>query len=232
VINRITSISVIGIAVITAALVILLSAFNGIEKMIEQLYSDFDTDITILPAEGKTFDHTAIDTVAIKKVAGVKRVSHAIDEIVVLKHEQKWVNARMIGVQASFLQMSNMDEHMVDGEGFLEKGDAQFGIIGATLLDKLGGFIPERVGYETIQIYAPKRDAKMRLGSNPFTIRLVNVSGRMNFNREVNAEKILVPVSLAAELLNYGNDISSVFVEIEQGTQSQRCSAQVAAGSR
>jgi lipoprotein-releasing system permease protein len=123
VINRITSISVIGIAVITAALVILLSAFNGIEKMIEQLYSDFDTDITILPAEGKTFDLTAIDTVAIKKVAGVKRVSHAIDEIVVLKHEQKWVNARMIGVQASFLQMSNMDEHMVDGEGFLEKGE-------------------------------------------------------------------------------------------------------------
>lgn len=218
-INRITSISVIGIAVITAALVILLSAFNGIEKMIEQLYSDFDTDITILPTEGKTFDHTAVDTVAIKKVAGVKRVSHAIDEIVVLKHEQKWVNARMIGVQASFLQMSNMDEHMVDGEGFLEKGDAQFGIIGATLLDKLGGFIPERVGYETIQIYAPKRDAKMRLGSNPFTIRLVNVSGRMNFNREVNAEKFLVPVSLAAELLNYGNDISSVFVEIEQGSK-------------
>ena len=214
-INRITSISVIGIAVITASLVILLSAFNGIEKMIEQLYSDFDTDITVLPAEGKTFHATAIDTISIKQIAGVNRISQAIDEIVVLKHEQKWVNARMIGVQASFLEMSNMKDHMVDGEGFLEKGNTQFGVIGATLLDKLGGFIPEKVGYETIQIYAPKRDAKMRLGSNPFTIRLLNVAGRMNYNREVNAEKIVVPVELAAELLNYGEDVSAVYIDVE-----------------
>lgn len=46
-INLITRISVIGIAVITASLIILLSAFNGIESMIEKLYSDFDTDITV-----------------------------------------------------------------------------------------------------------------------------------------------------------------------------------------
>jgi lipoprotein-releasing system permease protein len=216
VINKITSISVIGIAVITAALIILLSAFNGIEKMIEQLYSDFDTDITIVPAEGKTFQAAAIDTVLIQQVKGVKRISQAIDEIVVLKHEQKWVNARMIGVQSSFLEMAHMNEHIVDGEGFLKKGDADFALIGATLLDKLGGFIPEKVGYETIQIYAPKRDAKMRLGSNPFTIRLVNVSGRMNYNREVNAEKILVPIELASEALNYGDDISALFVETEK----------------
>ncbi len=214
-INRITSISVIGIAVITAALIILLSAFNGIEKMIEQLYSDFDSDITVLPSKGKTFHASALDTVSIRRIAGVKDISRAIDEIVVLKHEQKWVNARMIGVQKSFLQMSNMSGHMVDGESFIEKGDTQFGIIGATLLDKLGGFIPEKVGFETIQIYAPKRDAKMRLGSNPFTIRLINVSGRMNFNREVNAEKIVVPVELAAELLNYGDDISALYIDVD-----------------
>lgn len=214
-------ISVIGISVITAALIILLSAFNGIEKMIEQLYSDFDADITILASEGKTFDASSLDTLSILKVRGVERLSQAIDEIVVIKHEQKWVNARMIGVQTSFLEMSAMKDHMVDGEPFIQKGEGQFGIIGATLLDKLGGFIPERVGYEVVQIYGPKRDAKMRLGNNPFTIRMVNLSGRMNFNREVNAEKIVVPIDLAAEILNYGSDISAVYVQVQEGMKTQ-----------
>ena len=55
-INWITRISVVGIAAITAALIILLSAFNGIEKMIEELYSEYDSDITIRAAETKTFN--------------------------------------------------------------------------------------------------------------------------------------------------------------------------------
>jgi lipoprotein-releasing system permease protein len=215
VINRITSISVVGIALITAALVILISAFNGIEKMIEQLYSDFDPDIQITANEGKTFDQSTLDFNEISSVEGVGSLSRVIDEIVVVKHEKKWVNARMVGVDSVFLKMSSMPDHMVDGEPVLNSKNGDFAIVGATLLDKLGGFIPERIGYETVQIYAPKRDAKMRLGSNPFKVRLVNVSGRMNFNREVNAERILVPLSLASDLLNFGEDLTAVYVEVD-----------------
>lgn len=220
-INRITSISVVGIALITAALVILISAFNGIEKMIEQLYSDFDPDIQITAKEGKTFDQSTLDLQRIVKFEGVSNVSRVIDEIVVVKHEKKWVNARMVGVDSIFLKMSAMKDHMVDGDPLLKNKNGDFAIIGATLLDKLGGFIPERVGYETVQVYAPKRDAKMRLGSNPFKVRMVNVSGRMNFNREVNAERILVPLTLASELLNFENDLTAVYVEVNGNRSSE-----------
>jgi lipoprotein-releasing system permease protein len=202
-------------------LVILLSAFNGIEQMIEKLYSEYDTDITIVSNQGKTFDEDEIDLKKISSVEGVVNCSKAIDEIVVLKHEKKWVNAQMTGIDSSFLDMTNMSKHMVDGETFIKKNGDDFGIIGASLLDKLGGFIPDRVGYESIQIFAPKRDAKVRLGSNPFKSQFIQVAGRMNFNREVNAERIVVSIDLAQDLLNYGKDISAVYVDVTSDYQNE-----------
>lgn len=226
-INSITLISVIGITLITAALVILLSAFNGIERMIEQLYSDFDPDISITSSKGKTFEESAINLNDLTKVDGIVEVSRAVDEIVVIKHEQKWVNARMVGIDSTFLSISKMKSHIVDGEPIIKNSTGEFGIIGATLLDKLGGFIPEQIGYETVQIYAPKRDAKVRLGSNPFKMQLLNVSSRMNFNREVNAEKIVVPLELARDLLNYKTDLNAIYVDVDQGKDLESVKAEI-----
>ncbi len=220
-INAITMISVVGIAIITAALVILLSAFNGIEKMIENLYSDFDAELMILPVNGKTFHEDAIDLGKINAIHGVETVSRQIEEIVVLKHEKKWVNAKMFGVDSSFLEISNTQKHLVDGIPVLKMDGRDFGIVGATLLDKLGGYIPEKVGYELVQIYAPKRDAKMRLGSNPFRSRTLNISSRVNYNREVNAGSILVPIDFAKEILNYGEDISAICLSIDDNADQE-----------
>ena len=214
-INLITRISVIGISVITAALVILLSAFNGIESMIERLYSDFDADITIRSTGGKTFPEQTLDLKKLSSVPGVKSFSRAVEEVVVLKHEKKRVNAKMIGVDDVFLTSSRMSAHMVDGKAKIGSSDQPFMIIGASLLDKLAGFIPERSGFEQLIVYAPKRDARVRLGSNPFSTRLMNVSGRMNFNREVNAENIVVPLATAQDLLDYEKDLSAIYVELD-----------------
>ena len=90
----ITRVSVVGIATITAALVILLSAFNGIESLIEKLYSDFDPAISIRSNAGKTFSSDQLPLTRLKKIEGVEHLTYYIEEIVVLKHEKKWVNAR------------------------------------------------------------------------------------------------------------------------------------------
>lgn len=215
-INLITGISVIGITVITAALVILLSAFNGIEKMIEQLFSDFDSNLTIRVKEGKTFHEDRIKWDDLNAVSGIERISRAIEETVVLKHEQKWINAQLTGVDTSFLKMSSMSGHMVDGDAQLENGNVKYGIIGASLLDKLEGFIPKEVGYETIFIYAPKRNIKMTLGKSPFNSRLIKLSGRFNYNKEVNEKSLVVPIDMARELFQYDKQLSAIYLNIRK----------------
>lgn len=203
----------IGIAVITAALIILLSAFNGIEMMIDRLYSEFDSEITIRPVEGKTFNENRIGGDELLSIPGVIRYSRAVEEVVILKHEKKWVNANLIGVDSSFLLMTNMKNHMVDGGTFLKLEGEEFGLIGATLLDNLGGFIPQNLGFETLTCYVPKRDVKIRFGKNPFQTKLLKISGRINYNREVNAQQLIVPLSMSRELMEYDNQISALYVQ-------------------
>jgi lipoprotein-releasing system permease protein len=201
-------------------LVILLSAFNGIEEMVEKLYSDFDPDITIRNAKGKTFYENQINVKDIESVSGVKTSSLGLEEVVVLKHEKKWVNANLIGVDAKFFDVAKVSEHMVDGYPSLQVDGKDAAVIGATLLDKLEGFIPS-VGYENISIFSPKRDMKIRLGKSPFTISRIEIAGRMNYNREVNAEFILVPLNFAQKLLSYDSEFSVVFIDIKKGYDNE-----------
>lgn len=204
----------------TAALVILLSAFNGIEKMVEKLYTDFDPDITIRSATGKTFFSNQIDLKVVQSVPGVQQTSFGIEEVVVLKHEKKWVNANLLGVDEQFLKLTKMPEHMVDGYPNLKEQNSSVAIIGASLLDKLEGFIPS-TGYESLTIYSPKRNLKMRLGKSPFETRQINLAGRMNFNREVNAEFIVVPIDFARNLLAYSSENSVLFVDVQAGIENE-----------
>lgn len=208
----------IGITISTAALVILLSAFNGIEDMVIKLYSDFDPAITIRSSKAKTFNQNFIDLEKIQEIEDVNYTLRAVEEVVILKHEQKWVHAKMIGVDTAFIRMANMQGHLIDGEAKLYDGTKPLAIFGATLLDKLDGYIPFRDGArEQIIFHVPLREGKIRPGRNPLSVKRIDVAGRVNYNREVNSEHVVVPYDLAKELLQYGDDVSAIYVGLKEG---------------
>jgi lipoprotein-releasing system permease protein len=210
---------VIGIAVTSAALIILIAAFNGIESMVEKLYSEFDSNLTIRSKIGKSFDEKTIDYAAIKKIPEVKYVCKAIEEIVILKHEKKWANAKVYAVENEFLKLAQTETHLVDGESFISENNENYALIGANLLDKLQAYVQAQGTFETIMIYFPKRDGKISLGANPFRSELVKISGRLNYNKEVNEEAIIVPLELAKNALNYEDNISSVYINCHKKEQ-------------
>jgi len=202
------------------ALVVLISAFNGIEGMVERLYSAYDAPITIRSNEGKTFKESAVDLKAIAKVEGVGTVSRAVEETVILKHQKKWVNAQMVGIDASYLKTCNIEKHVVDGYPTLEENGEPTAIIGATLLDKLDGYISELDGYELLTLYTPLREASISRRKSPFKTTELRVTCRMNYNREVNAQYMLVPLVFAQEQLNYDGEITSLYLGINNGANA------------
>src|SRR5690606_13756214 len=129
-----------------------------------ELYSDFDPAITIESKKGKTIDQHFIPINAIEQLDDVASTSRIIEEIVIIKHENKWVNAYIYGVDSSFLATINLDNHLSQGffDGTLNDDEA---IVGIGLLHKLNGVIftgnPERV-----LVYAPSRDAKIMRSKN------------------------------------------------------------------
>jgi lipoprotein-releasing system permease protein len=220
IINLITRVAVIGLMVSTAAMVIVLSAFNGIEAMVHDLYSDFDPEITVEPANAKTIDYSFIPVDQIQQVKGVAATSGVIEEIIIVKHENKWVNALLWGVDSSFFSTIALDDHIVQGDSipFLQPGHA---FIGAGLLNKLDGVIfsgnPSRV-----LVYAPSREAKITRASNPFRSQPFVLNASLNYNRELNAELLLVNRADAAELLRYGNDITRLAVHLDGSRSVKR----------
>lgn len=220
-VHLITRVSVIGIAVTTAALVILIAAFNGIEQMVEKLYSGYDAPITIRSTKGKTFSQNSINYDDISSVSGISEVSKAVEETVILKHENKWVNAQLVGIENNFLLTCAIEKHVVDGYPSLEENGHPTGIIGATLLDKLGGYIDQAEGFETVIIYTPLREASIAKRKNPFKLSELKISSRMNYNREVNASQLLVPLQFAQEQLDYTDDITAIYIGVKPTSDPQ-----------
>ncbi len=221
-VHWITNVSVIGIAAITAALIILVGAFNGIESMVERLYSDFDPDIIVRSEKGKTFSEELIKMDALLTVPGVFRVHRAVEETVYLKHQKKGTNARMLGVDSLFLSDCNMSKHLVEGSAAFSINGRPAAIAGAGVLNAVDGYISTLDGTEEIQLYSPLRDASISRRKSPFKVLPLAVVGSMNFNREVNNEYILMPLELAREQLNYDKDLTALFISLKPGFNPQQ----------
>jgi len=207
-------------------LVIILSAFNGMEKMIQTIYSEFDTDISVSVNKGKTFNESEVNWLELSKIDGIKSYSRAVEEIVVLRHEKKWVSATLVGVETNFLDAIQVNKknkngeyaHLISGVGFIQdpKNRNGLGLIGAGLMQKLNLFIGSTNERESILIYAPKRNVKIRPGKTPFNTDRMFISGSINYNREVNDEKVIWPLENAQDLFRYENELTHIHIDVDE----------------
>lgn len=225
-INLITAISVLGIAVSTAALVILISAFNGIEFMIDRMYSDFDSDLVITPVNTKTFEEKQIDFSFLSNKKQIKSYSRVIEEFVVLKNDKNWVNAKVMGVDSSFLEICKLKKHLITS-GLRTQNSSYFSYIGGALLYKLDVKKEINGDWEKVLCYAPKRDLKIRVGKNPFYIKEFQVQNAINYNKEVNEEVFLLPIDEVRQLLNYDSELTSINIDLVDGVDAHKVKQQI-----
>ncbi|UKN03364.1 FtsX-like permease family protein [Paracrocinitomix mangrovi] len=218
VINIISGVAVFGIAISTAALIILLSAFNGIENLVITLFSTFEPDIKIEAVESKTFDPSFIPD-EVYQVDGVVDYTQVLEEIVIIKNEEMFVIGSVKGVEESFLEMSEMDEHLLDGENTIYLGDVPVGLVGFGILESVGGYIFQSdFPPENFTIYSPNRNEKIsRRNVDAFTTSTIPIVGTFSFNNEVDETYLVVPIEYAREILNYKNEVSAIEMKFEEG---------------
>jgi lipoprotein-releasing system permease protein len=207
VINIISIISVIGVTVGTMALVIVLSAFNGLNQFIDQQFSSFDPDLKILPAKGKTFVPDSIFE-RIKNMEQVAFYAEVLEENALLKYGNRQRPAIVKGVDENFTLMTGIDKMMTDGNFVLDTPKHQFVVLGYGVALDLG------VGLtfvDPIKFYVPKRNAKV--GHNPmdaFNTEYLYPSGFFQIQIDFDTQYTLVPLSFARKLFNYKNEVSAI----------------------
>src|SRR5690606_28244793 len=121
VINIISWISVLSVGVGTFALIVVLSAFNGLESLVESLFESFDADVRISAQKGKTFEESSIPFEEVEKLQGIDNYTKVIEEVCGIKYRDNQSIASLKGVEESFLQMSQMDSMMYMGEAVLRR---------------------------------------------------------------------------------------------------------------
>jgi lipoprotein-releasing system permease protein len=226
-INVITFISMVVIAVVTAAMVVVLSTLNGIAELVDSIYSPFDQDITITPMEGKTFARDAVDMEALLATPGVKRGSWIIEENVLLRSGEQQSVATLKGVEPQYLEMSRMQEHLFSGKAELHGPTGPTAILGIALKVDLDAPLDDGV-FTPLEISAPIRGRKLsRYQQQAFEHTAVAVSGAYSMNLEFDAKYAVVPLELAAELLQYDTLVSAVELQLEPGTNLDRLARQL-----
>ena len=215
VINIISAISAIGMAVGTAALIIILSVYNGFDSLIRSMMSNVEPDLLITPATGKTFipDDSTFDW--IYDQPSVKNMCCVLEEQVFISYDGKQSLARAKGVDWVYEEESPLKDHMQDGEFKLHRGDVPLAAVGAGLAYELG--ISPRF-LSPIEIYFPTRTGRISLANPAASIESVRVypSGLFSVNNDVDAELLIVPIEKMQELLEYEDEVSAVELRLTE----------------
>ncbi|MGV6860583.1 MAG: ABC transporter permease [Putridiphycobacter sp.] len=218
-INLISGISVFGIMVSTAAMVIVLSAFNGIETLVLDLFNAFENDIKIEAKHAKTFKESFVNP-KIYQDKSIINYSHVVEETVIIKNKEKYAFGTIKGVDNSFLQMVKIDKFLLDGEPSLQNELGDFALVGVGVLQNLGGYIyniPNE--YDFFTVYSPNRNEKIKRNSTSgFESAKLPVIGTFSFNNKVDQSYMLTPLEFAKNALGYTDEISAIEIDYDKTT--------------
>ena len=212
-INIITWISILGISVGSFALIVVLSAFNGLEKVISSMNNRLTPDLQIAPVKGKTIDLTAFPLGQLKDIQGVDYVIPTITEDALFRANDKQHIGQVKGVGLEYQKIDRFNE-IIFGNGDLVLSDEDehyFAVPGAGVAWYLG--INAYNPYAMVRIYVPKRgNASIMNLENSFNSDVVTVRSVFSTEQEQDEKLVLVPFDMLSELLEYKDKATNVEV--------------------
>ena len=216
VINIISAISVIGMAIGTAALIIILSVYNGFDSLIRSMMSNVEPDLLITPAEGKTFVPEGDVYDWIYDRPEVLNMCCVLEESVFISYDNRQGLAKAKGVDWVYEEVSPLADHIINGEFKLHKGDVPLALTGSGLSYEMD--INPRF-LSAIELYYPARDEEISLIFPAASLRSVKVypSGVFSVNEDVDKELMIIPIETMRELLDYDDEVSAVEIRLKNG---------------
>ncbi|UBM63223.1 ABC transporter permease [Candidatus Sulfidibacterium hydrothermale] len=225
-IHIISWVSMIGLAIGTAALIIVLSVFNGFEQVISSLYNSFDPDFTITAVQGKTFQTSGFPMEKIKQLHGISEVVQVVEEDALFKYGDRQTIGKIMGLSPNFMKVSRLDTMMQAGDFVLQTGKADFAVAGAGVAWFLG--INVRDTRQLLTVFIPRRgNASSFNFRNAFNSGVLPVSGIFSVQQDFDEKYVLVPLRFARDLLNYTNQVTSLHVYIKKGVSAKKIQKEI-----
>lgn len=228
-INIVSGVSAAAVAVVTAAMVCVLSVMNGFGVLVEQLFSEFDAPLLAVPAEGKTFRTDTLPILSLYERTDIACVSEVLEETALIRYKEHQLPARVMGVDSLFTQTSRIDTLISDGFYSVWDGGFDRAVLGRGLASQIG-INAHFTG--ALHLYAPRRTGTINLMRPDLSLQHEHafIAGTFAVNQiEYDDQLMLVSLSLARRLFCYDDHtVSALRIAAKDKSEIRNLKSQIA----
>ena len=200
VVNLISGLSVAAVAMPVAAMIVLLSVFNGFESLVKSMCSAFDADLTVSARQGQTFAADAVDTAALRRIPGVEAMSFVLEESALLEHGDRQATATVRGVDDAYEAVFPLSDAVAAGE---------YRVRVRTLADA------------DVGVYAVRRGSfSSLLPFDNYTRRTIPLGGVYTLDLETERTYVLASLRMAQELFSRPGRVSGLVLRLREGADA------------
>lgn len=212
VIHLITWISVLGMAVGSAALILILSVFNGFESLLSGLLNAFHPDIKVELAEGKFYNIDSLPLDKIKKIDGVAQISLTLEETSFFEYNGSQEVGILKGVDDQYNAVNNFDSTLIQGELKIKDSSVVYGVLGATMNTKLS--VNPYELFTPVTAYMPGKK-NTGIPGKEFKSMAIYPSGIFSVGNEVDAQYIIIGLGYMNDLMGVRNQCSAIEIKLQ-----------------
>lgn len=225
IINVISFISMIGIMVSSAALIVVLSVFNGMEGMISSWFNAFNPDFEITLAEGKSFTVNDFPKSAIQSLPYVDKVQDVVSDMVLVTYDDRQELLRLKGVSKDYIEHGEYNQMLIDGTFDFYRGRQACAVIGSNAAGKLQ---IQLNGYDPIKVYYPKRTKKnLANPAEAFNTRFLYPTGVFATNTDHDNTYVFCPIEFARDLMLYEGEATSMEIFLKEGKHYDKAQKEI-----
>ncbi|MEN7546472.1 FtsX-like permease family protein [Rapidithrix thailandica] len=213
-IRILTNISMIGVGTFTAAMVIVLSVFNGLEDLTKSLYNTYNPELKISAVMGKSFSRDSVHLEKIKTIPQVQAITEVIEDNALVRYKDQQIVVNVKGVSDNFLEQYRLDSMIIMGDARIKEQEHSRAVVGQGVYYQLSINLGDKL--VPLNLWYPKRDMKTRLNpEKDFNRMPILPAGVFSIDQQYDMNNIIVPIDFTEKLLKYENRRTSLEVKIQ-----------------
>ena len=215
-IQLISWVSLISVAVCTGALFVVLSVFNGLQQFVTDKFNGFHADLEITAREGKDFRVTDDQLKALRAIDGVEYLSEVYADMVVLSCEDRQFIGRIKGVASDYERLKRMDTTLISGQFALQIGEVPLAVLGVGVANVLQCPIASFLS-NSLHIYYPKRGASLAAASpmQSLNVESITPAGCFRSSTDYDDDHLFAPISFVRKLTDHDSDeVTSIEIRV------------------
>lgn len=218
-------VSVMLIAIVSIALTITMSVFNGLSDVISSMYNTFDPEIKITTKTGRVFSFDSVQP-KLASVSDIEAFTPILEDDVLFTYGEKQLIGKLKGVGNNFSKTCNVDSILVVGEFALQQDGVEYACVGQGVAHKLSVGLMFR---DVLHIYAPNRSKKTTiLATEEYNKTYAYARGVFSVQMDIDNQYVITSLDLAQELWAYNNnEISSIDIKLQPNADVQETVASI-----